>query len=580
MPKSEPITGSSASRSTPVKYRWANRRLPVSERSSHVLPPALNGWAVALMLFMALCSSSCQAPPAETESSETTPSFPEVRIEDGWFTVGGEKFLVVGMGYEIGARPGRVPWDRDFQPDLLRADFERIVAAGFNTIRTWAPMTDEEIAIAAEYGLWVIMGLWIDAAGNYADPAFREESYAFYERELTRLSRHPNILCYLLLNEPHADTVYHAGGEKVNEFYRELVRMAKRCDPARSVSYSNCVATDWMVPDMFDFVAQNVYPYSPSTIEKALGYREYLEIIRERLGAKKPMLITEFGLSVSPAGDGRGYGGNTLEEQRDGDVQLWNDIINAGCAGGCAFMWVDGWWKNGDENTHNDHAEEWYGFLGADEDYVGIPRPVYYALRDYNRFIRTRPRDGEVVGERIQVEVWGPEVHAVEAHITAGVSAHLERHGNWWVGELDGSGLADGYYAFEITAHDAEGESLQPKSCTVRLVRHTPSPSRPRVQLLSPSGTVHANQGIPVYVLVTNGDGVPMANRDVRIDLFVHTGWYEHGVDLQTDQQGKIHANFPALAQPGMISLAAGMEYTDGPAIRRTGDYVHLEVLP
>ena len=56
-------------------------------------------------------------------------------------------------------------------------------------------------------------------------------------------------------------------------------------------------------------------------------------------------------------------------------------------------MWIDGWWKAGNELVHDDHAEEWYGLLSADEEDRGIPRPVYYALAEYNRQLL---EDGDV----------------------------------------------------------------------------------------------------------------------------------------------------------------------------------------
>jgi len=525
-------------------------------------------------------ASGCQ-PRTEAPDTEWHPSFPEVGIDGEWLTVGGERFLVVGVGYEIGARPGRVPWDRDYRPELLHADFKRIVEAGFNTIRTWAPMTDAEIAIARSYGLWIIMGLWIDPAADFGDPAFREESFAFCERELTRLGKHPNILFYLLLNEPHADAVYRSGFETVNDFYRELVEIARRSDPDRFVSYSNCVMTDFMEPAMFDLVAQNVYPYSPTTIQQALGYRTYLEVIKARLTDGKPMIVTEFGLSVSPTGDGRGYGGNSLEEQRGGVVRLWDDVLNAGCAGGCVFMWIDGWWKRGDEDTHNDHAEEWYGLLEADSDYVGRPRPVYFALKEYNRFIRTRPADGETVDRELPVEVWAPEAESVDVVLGDRPAVPMRKDGNWWWRAiLDTATLSLGEYTVAISAHLPDGRSSAVKTSRI-FVDRSGRVCHPPLQVLIDvlAERITAEDPIPIEVKVTDCDGHPVAGQPVRIDRFVHTAWNEWGVDLQTEANGVARANLAPIGQPGVLSIAAGTPYRMGSMERRAGDYVHLEIM-
>jgi len=42
------------------------------------------------------------------------------------FTVDGKKFFIKGIGYEAGATPGSLPWQRTFNPELLRFDMQRI----------------------------------------------------------------------------------------------------------------------------------------------------------------------------------------------------------------------------------------------------------------------------------------------------------------------------------------------------------------------------------------------------------------------------------------------------------------------
>ncbi|MDD4735054.1 MAG: glycoside hydrolase family 2 TIM barrel-domain containing protein [Kiritimatiellae bacterium] len=350
-------------------------------------------WKVMYILAGLLLVGGCALELGHVEVSCAEPErdavkerlFGKVGIQECDLTVDGEPFRVIGMGYEPGCRPGRRPWDRPWEPDLLRLDFERIRAAGFNTIRTWTPLMDAEFELAAEYGLWVIPGVWFDPQADFNDPAFRRSTLEMVRREIARMSKHENVLYYLLLNEPHADAVYRAGLDQMEAFYEELIACARGADPKRLFSYSNCVITDFMDAEKWDIVSMNVYPYSPCQIDQCFGYDNYLRLMRERMAPNKPFVVTEFGLSVSPSGDGRGYGGNSLREQADGVLRMWDSILRSGAAGGCVFMWVDGWWKAGNESVHDDHAEEWYGLLSADEDERGIPRPVYYALAEYNR---------------------------------------------------------------------------------------------------------------------------------------------------------------------------------------------------
>ncbi|MBU0678835.1 MAG: hypothetical protein KJ626_12050 [Verrucomicrobia bacterium] len=533
---------------------------------------------LSILLPLSLMLFACHTSPEDRNP------FPEVGMDGDWLTVGGEKFLVVGVGYEIGCRPGRTPWERDFRPDLLRADFERIRAAGFNTIRTWGPSSDEELALAAEYGLWVTQGIWFDPGADFSDSTFQRETLQLVEKVVTQSAKHPNILLYLIGNEPHADSVYRTGVDDVNAFFRKLVETARRCDPKRLFSYSNCVMTDFMVPDMWDLTAQNVYPYSPVTIEKTLGYRGYLETIKRRLALDKPLVITEFGLSVSPDGDGRGYGGNTLEEQSNGVVALWDDILTAGCAGGCAFMWIDGWWKNGEEKAHNGHAEEWYGLLEADTEFSGVPRPVYYALQEYNRAIRTEPSDGGVYSDQIPVEVWAPHAQGVEARVDDQSWMPLTKTGSWWRGRIRTVDLTEGIHRVSTRLGDRGSE----KTAVVEVRRDGIAGDFLAVTFQNLPGNWPFNRPLAVTISVKDINDIPVSDRVVSVSRFCHTSWNEWSADVTTDANGLTSITLPAMSTEGIISIAASVDGTlparngDGwkqVSVRRYGDYRHVELI-
>ena len=79
-----------------------------------------------------------------------------VEIRNGSFYVDQEKFFVKGIGYECGARPGRAPWTRKYEPDLRRYDIRLIKSAGFNTVRSWAPYMESEMEMFEGSDLRVI----------------------------------------------------------------------------------------------------------------------------------------------------------------------------------------------------------------------------------------------------------------------------------------------------------------------------------------------------------------------------------------------------------------------------------------
>ena len=112
------------------------------------------------------------------------------------------------------------------------------------------------------------------------------------------------------------------------------------------------------------------------------------------------MIITEYGLSVSPTGPGGwGYGGNSLSEQESGDVYMYKSLVDGGANGACIFNYSDGWWKADDEFVHSDLPEEWFGLIeysslsdkqGHDARFgklYGISSPQSLHSRDQRKYI-------------------------------------------------------------------------------------------------------------------------------------------------------------------------------------------------
>src|SRR5580658_967380 len=98
-----------------------------------------------------------------------------VEIREGQFFVDGEPFYVRAVGY--------APWRPHQHPGVsytgtnhrwTKMDFERIKAAHFNTIRTWEALEPEDLALAKEYGLMVLQGIWLDPKQDFSDPRNQE----------------------------------------------------------------------------------------------------------------------------------------------------------------------------------------------------------------------------------------------------------------------------------------------------------------------------------------------------------------------------------------------------------------------
>ena len=78
---------------------------------------------------------------AKEVSSET-----HVELREGWYYINGNKFFVNALGYEIGARPGQHPYKKRWsEPERVKSDLAVIKEAGFNAIRTWSELSEEEL---------------------------------------------------------------------------------------------------------------------------------------------------------------------------------------------------------------------------------------------------------------------------------------------------------------------------------------------------------------------------------------------------------------------------------------------------
>ena len=160
------------------------------------------------------------------------------------------------------------------------------------------------------------------------------------------------------------------------------------------VDVSHIVKEDAFISDQF--VSYHVYPYYPdylgylldengkvnqemidkktlkfSTLEEGVPWDEVMEgSVEEALYDEDgnvnsyaaylkmltayhdmPVVISEFGVSTGRGMaqrdryTGRNQGNMSEEEQGEALLSCWEDIMDAGCAGGCVFTWQDEWFK-------------------------------------------------------------------------------------------------------------------------------------------------------------------------------------------------------------------------------------------
>lgn len=331
-------------------------------------------------------------------------------ISDGWYNIDGKKYFVKGIGYETHTRPGQVPWLYSFDADLIRYDLQKIKDAGFNTIRTWGALSEEELALVEESGLKILFGIWIDPQGDFGNTSFINSVVSHVNSVLNYSKNYNCIIGYLIMNEPQVSHIYDAGSQNLLNLWENVIDIIHQGDPGIPVSFSNTMIGDYIDMDIFDFTAYNAYIYNPVTITNSHGYSGFLKFLKENRASQKPFIVTEYGLSVSPgtSSDQYQYGSNTVQQQTEGDLLMYRNLIDAGAQGSAVFQYHDGWWKGDNEFVHDISPEEWFGLIEftSYNDKYGIERPVWSAYKAYNKAIITKPKNDEIINGKLPIEIF------------------------------------------------------------------------------------------------------------------------------------------------------------------------------
>lgn len=323
-----------------------------------------------------------------------------IEIKDHWYYLDGKKFFIKGIGYEIGARPGQNPYDgvRADDLDLMRFDLKVIKEGGYNAIRTWSQFSEPQLKLVQSSGLKLIMGIEINPGADYSDPVFVRTCEESLGKVLSYAKKYDCIITYLILNEPQTDHLHRVSGKAFVDLMQRLMGMIHQQHPGIPVTISaNAMISDFLDENLFDVYAYNCYDHSEAQTA-TMGMRDYIRGLVDLNGRKKPLITTEFGYSVSRHGE-HGYGGNTLNRQRDGLLANYRDLLDAGAVGMCPFYYADGWWKGGNPKEHSvEQPEEWFGFWGYSDanDRFGSPRPVWFAMQEYMKALILSPRNGSI----------------------------------------------------------------------------------------------------------------------------------------------------------------------------------------
>ncbi|MDA3893613.1 MAG: hypothetical protein PF517_18260 [Salinivirgaceae bacterium] len=452
-----------------------------------------------------------------------------VEIKDNWYYINGEKFFIKGIGYEIGARPGQNPYE-DTIVDIarMRYDLKIIKDAGYNTIRTWSQLSEYQLQVVQESGLKIIFGIWIDPHGDFGDSLLIESSQELVEKVVAYSKKYDCVISYLILNEPLTEHIHECGAPALGNLLTNLKGILDIEHPGIPVSISGSAPNaDFIDMTRMDYNAQNCYDYG-SYQNGTMGFAGFLKWCNELNGNKNPLVITEFGYSVSDMGGGNyGYGGNTLEQQKNGVIKNYREILDAGATGACPFYYADGWWKGGNDSIHNNAPEEWFGFFGYSDlnDTIGTPRPAWFALIDYMKGLVIFPKNQGVYGEVIPLEFFlDKEVGKIEVKLNDSVLYSKQVIKEGYLADsvrYEPKGIEDAELVFEF--FDRSGKVL--KSETIITLLSKKPVELPKLLIdVDPTDDLNNAKVIKMKIILSDMGNFKIAS-DLRYNFNFHIGW-------------------------------------------------------
>ena len=514
------------------------------------------------LALLACCITAVAAPAPKAK----------IEIKDGSYYIDGHKFFVNAIGYEPGARPGEDPKNPHASnlPEI-RQDLSNIKAAGFNGIRTWAAMPEDELKLVQASGLKIVYGIWIEPTEDFSDPKVVERDLEMTKRVLSYTRKYDCVITYLIMNEPMPAHIRTVGAQKTLDLWIKLRDLIHREDPRVPVAISgNTAITGWLDLNFFDVYAHNTYDYTTEGSNFSHGYTGTNRFVAELNGGGKPVLVTEFGRSVSRQGAGAGqYGGNTLEEQAQALTRDYRALLDSGAAGVCPFYYADGWWKGGEPAVHNDTPEEWFGFWGFKDvrDRTGYPRPVWHALAEYNQALVASPKNQQFYLNEVPVEAFlGPEVKRFKVVYQDAViwEATPDAHG-YVSGKLSfaGEDLKDRELVFE--SYNAQGRLLKVESVVV-LTGKEPI-AWPTLEVRTPVTDLDKATEVPVEYSLTNNTVFSLGS-DLRYVFAPHKGWepgetHQQAIDPKLKEQS-LSATFKLPEDCFVLGLYAGVDIRYG----------------
>lgn len=266
-----------------------------------------------------------------------------IRLDGKHLSLDGRPFKVRGATY--GSFRSRTDGELFPEPTVMFRDFAAMAQAGLNVVRTYTLPPTELLDLAAEFGMYVLAGLYYDdwrahlGTGRSVHRRVADDGRRAVDAALERLAGRGEVLAVSIGNEIPADLVRMHGIRPIESTLARLVEDLHAGDGDLLVTYSNYPTTEYLQIPGLDLTCFNVFLEDPP---KLRAYLRHLQVV----AGETPLLITELGLAGDLHGD--------AAQARALDWQL-RGVDEAGCAGATVFAWTDEW-------AVADKAVEGWGF--------------------------------------------------------------------------------------------------------------------------------------------------------------------------------------------------------------------------
>jgi O-antigen biosynthesis protein len=212
---------------------------------------------------------------------------------------------------------------------VVAQDFAQMAANGFNAVRTYTVPPRWLLDLAAESGLFVMVGIAWEQHVDFLNERRRARAIEGRIRAgVAACAGHPAVLSYSVGNEIPSQMVRWLGRRPVERFIGRLYSAAKSEDPGGLVTYVNYPSTEYLQLPFLDLACFNVYLEAPTALDAYLARLH-------NLAGDRPLLMAEVGL------DSRRHGERKQAASLDWQIRT---ALGSGCAGAFVFAWTDEWY--------------------------------------------------------------------------------------------------------------------------------------------------------------------------------------------------------------------------------------------